>query len=160
MLKYLRGRLPSASSPVRILNSSPLAAKAGLHLPDDQSDVHLPTAAVTATWPPAHSFSEKGQLLSRSTDNWNIDNWEYLAWFLIQFPVSSHCPAPTTQSTTLGTVLLFMVLSAILTRSSMLHFPFIPLTWLSEKETRRATTKYPRDNITKLGYASSPGCQE
>ena len=67
MLKYLCGRLPSTSSSVRLLNSVPLAPEAGLHLPDDQSDVHLPAAAVIATWPPAHSFSETGQLLSQST---------------------------------------------------------------------------------------------
>ena len=57
----------SASCSVRVLNSSPLAAELGLHPPHDQSDVHFPAAAVTATWPPTHSFSETGQLFSQST---------------------------------------------------------------------------------------------
>ena len=49
----------STSCSVRVLDSSPLAAELSLHPPDNQSDVHLPAAAVIATWSPTHCFSEK-----------------------------------------------------------------------------------------------------
>ena len=70
-----------------------------------------------------------------------------LAWFLIQLPVLSQGPLPTTQSTTFGTVLWLMVLSAILTLSSMLQFPTWPLTRLADRNTERTRQALTRNII-------------